>query len=170
MYREMTLSLQGLILGVVFLVSILQHQHLATVRVPDWLATEPAVASEPSQLETLEAAKARWESTGIQNYVISVMEFRGFIHTERHTVTVKAGKAVSDRASCASAAIEAGVCVLEARPAEQYSVDGLLSEAAETLRRSDQNAVELKYDPVLGIPLEASYRDRGFWIEKFERN
>ena len=170
MFREMTLSLQGSILGVVFLMSVAHHHHLAAVRLPEWLTASPAVASEPDRLEALATAKARWKSTGIENYVITVMAFRGFIHTEQHTITVKAGKAVSDNAQCASAAVEVGACVIERRQADRYSVDGLLSDAEEALRQSGEKAVELKYDPVLGIPLEANYRDRGFWIEKFERN
>src|ERR1041385_8628865 len=130
MFREVTFSLQG---GIVWLVLVLllagQHQRPAMPQLPDWLAMRPALASEVSSLDALQTAKERWQSTRIANYVITVMAFRGFIHTEQHTITVKDGKAVSDRADCASAALEVGGSVIEDLPAERYSVDGLLAEA-----------------------------------------
>jgi hypothetical protein len=175
MARSVAVSLHGGTL-VVGLLLALQQQDRLVPAIPASVSALSVPRVDVSSADELEAAKARWNAAAIHDYVITVMRFRGFLHTESHTITVKDGKAVSDRAYCASAAMEAGNCVIAPIPLERFSVAGLLSDAEELAKRGGQ-AARFRFDPVLGIPLDASdgrssmiADSGGFWIEKFEQS
>jgi hypothetical protein len=166
MTRAAAASLNSGFLSIALLGLSLQQQG-PLAKLQKWSRSDARPVGEISRSQALEQARSLWKAAGIENYVITVMTFRGFLHTESHTITVKGGQVVGDHSYCASAPLEIGGCKVEHDTAGRYSVDGLLA--------GGEQFADAKYDPALGIPLEASYDEpttmagqQGFWVEKFE--
>jgi len=108
-----------------------------------------ACATGPSRtLGQLNAARERWRDQGISDYTMTVRRLCFCAEVRPVRVTV-AGGVVVDRVF-----IEDGRPVPAALAESYPSVPGLFDALEEAARRADE--IHVTFDPILGIPLEAT--------------
>jgi hypothetical protein len=119
-----------------------------------WLLLVPACRSEAEA--ALAEAEGRWQEQGIDDYRIEVLVVRSIWHAQSHVITVENGVVTEQTAACIQAPAEFEACEVEAFAAEDFTVPDLFAKARDS---SDQEWIEVVYDPTYGYPDSISFNN-----------
>ncbi|MEE8443282.1 MAG: DUF6174 domain-containing protein [Dehalococcoidia bacterium] len=130
-----------------------------------------AVCTQPVDPHTeVDKAEKQWRTQGITSYHLEVRVVNSIWHVQSHQLNVRDSEVVDTTAYCYPTPTEGNQCEVEEFNAEDFTVEGLFSQARSQIQNQEERWRQIDFDPTYGFPNfiwfddPDVYDDDGGWI------